>query len=266
MQFAYAAHIPEMVQAIFCALVINEAVELELSSRAVVDCMMSDLRELNWDIVEAWLEEVDKRLRDAQVPRLVEILTNPQPCAKVTSRLKGAPPVSSDENGDVPEGLAGPQVRQIAKTKSTSCMKSPDELLAEGTQGVRPRRGCQQALRPTKGRPLREGPVPELVAEGPEFPGAPTCSDPQDGPGSHFPNPKVIPTLKKTTLEKKYLLPTGYTFVIPKADATVDEPPAKCIAVYHAALNYGLRFPLHSVTEDILNKYEPALAQVVPTS
>jgi len=40
------------------------------------------------------------------------------------------------------------------------------------------------------------------VAEGLEFPGALTRSDPQDGPGNHFPNPKVLPTLKGPTLEK----------------------------------------------------------------
>ena len=83
----------------------------------------------------------------------------------------------------------------------------------------------------------------EIVAEGPEFPGVPTRSDPHDGPGSHFPDRKVILTLKRSALEKQYFLPAGYTFVIPEANATVNEPPAKCIAICHAALNYGLRFP-----------------------
>ncbi|KAJ8436471.1 hypothetical protein Cgig2_000456 [Carnegiea gigantea] len=95
--FAHMAHILEMVQAIFYVMVINEVVELELLTRASIDHMMSDLRELKWDIIEAWLEEVDKRLKDAQVPRLVEILANPQPLLDVTSRLKGALSVSSDE-------------------------------------------------------------------------------------------------------------------------------------------------------------------------
>ena len=104
------------------------------------------------------------------------------------------------------------------------------------------------------------------MAEGLEFPRALARSDPQDGPGSHFPNPKDVPTLKRTILEKQYLLPATYTFIIPKADATVNEPSAKCFAVYHTALNYGLRFPLHPIIEDILNKYELAPTQVVPTS
>jgi len=66
--------------------------------------------------------------------------------------------------------------------------------------------------------------------------------------------------------EKQYLLPTGCTFVIPKADATGNESSIKCIAVYHAALNYSLWFPLYLVIVEILNKYELALVQVVPTS
>ena len=47
--------------------------------------------------------------------------------------------------------------------------------------------------------------------------------------------------------------------------ATVNELPTKCITVYHAALNYGYRFSHHPVIEEILNKYELAPVQVVPT-
>jgi len=108
--------------------------------------------------------------------------------------------------------------------------------------------------------------VTEIVAEGSEFPGAPTHSDPQDGPGSHFPDPKAVTKLKRSALEKQYLLPTEYSFVIPEPDAIVNEPPAKCIVVYRAALHYGVRFPLHPVIREIINKYELALAQIVPTS
>jgi len=110
------------------------------------------------------------------------------------------------------------------------------------------------------------GPVPEIVAEGPEFPRAPTRPEPEDGPGSHFPNPKVVPTLKRTTFEKEYLLPAGYTFVIPESYMTVNELPTKCIAVYRTTLNYGHRFPLHPVIVDILTKYELAPVKAVPTS
>ena len=53
---------------------------------------------------------------------------------------------------------------------------------------------------------------------------------------------------------------------MPEPDDTVNEAPANCIAVYRAALDYGLRFPLHPVVKDILNRYELAPAQIVPTS
>ena len=100
------------------------------------------------------------------------------------------------------------------------------------------------------------GLVPKIVAEGRQFSGAQPTQTPQDGPGSHFPDPLVVPTLMRMALEKQYLFPAGYTFVIPEVDATVIEPPVKYIAVYCAALNYGLRFPLHPVIEEIMNKYE----------
>lgn len=53
---------------------------------------------------------------------------------------------------------------------------------------------------------------------------------------------------------------------MPEPDDTVNEPPANSIVVYRAALDYGLRFPLHPAIKDILNRYELAPAQIVPTS
>ena len=46
------------------------------------------------------------------------------------------------------------------------------------------------------------GLVPEIVAEGPEFPCTGARSDPQDGLSCHFTDPKVVPILKRTALEK----------------------------------------------------------------
>jgi len=66
------------------------------------------------------------------------------------------------------------------------------------------------------------------------FPGALVHSNLQDGPDTHFPNPKVMASLKEPALEDKYLLPTGYKFVLPEADATINKSPSKCIAIYRA--------------------------------
>ena len=53
MQYAHDSHVPEMIQAIFYAMVLNEAAMLGLSSRIAMDCMMSALRELKWDVIES---------------------------------------------------------------------------------------------------------------------------------------------------------------------------------------------------------------------
>jgi len=108
--------------------------------------------------------------------------------------------------------------------------------------------------------------VTEIVTEGSEYPEAPARSDPQNGPGSHFSDPKAVTKLKRSALEMQYLLPIEYSFGIPEPDATVNESPAKCIGVYRVALNYGLRFPLHPVIREILNKYELEPEQIVPMS
>ncbi|KAJ8444842.1 hypothetical protein Cgig2_008899 [Carnegiea gigantea] len=49
--------------------------------------------------------------------------------------------------------------------------------------------------------------VLEVVAEELVFPGAPSRSDPVDGPSTHSPNPKVTPSLKRTTLKKSIFCP-----------------------------------------------------------
>ena len=115
------------------------------------------------------------------------------------------------------------------------------------------------------GRAQKES-VYEVIGKGTVFPGAPKCSNPQDGLSTHFPNPRVVGTLKRPTLEEKYLLLAGYRFIIPKAGATVNKPPLKCIAIYQAAFSYGLRFLLHPVIVEILSKYELVPTQIVPMS
>jgi len=108
--------------------------------------------------------------------------------------------------------------------------------------------------------------VPKVVAKGLVFPWACSRSGPQDRPGTHFPNLKVVPSLKRMAFEKKYLLPAGYSFVISKVDAIINKPPLNCIAIYRVAFNYDVRFPLHPVIVEILRKFKRAPAQIVPTS
>jgi len=55
MPYAHSSHIPEMIQAIFYAMVLNDIAELGLSTRIVIDCTMLTLWELKWDVIEYWL-------------------------------------------------------------------------------------------------------------------------------------------------------------------------------------------------------------------
>jgi len=75
-----------------------------------------------------------------------------------------------------------------------------------------------------------------------------------------------VRTLKRPTLEDKYLLPVVYKFIIPDPEAIANKPASKCIAIYRAAFSYDVRFPLHPIIMEILNNYELAPAQIVPMS
>ncbi|KAJ8422440.1 hypothetical protein Cgig2_019157 [Carnegiea gigantea] len=281
-----------------------------ITCRISVKYLMWALQQLYWGPFKFWFENVNYRLRGAFV---VHPMNPPADLASSSSPVEvsglgDAPPVSSDEeytlvplpsiiyytyklyyrssSGDVPEGLAGPQVvghhpqfPSLPAFIDGRLYPGGDLLLlsdsssrCSSSEGVSTSSSYHEALSaPAKSVLKRKGHSPvglvlEIVAEGQEFLRVVTRSDPQDGQASHFLDPKVIPILKRTALEKQYLLPAAYTFVIPKADATVNESLAKCVAVYHAALNYDLRFPLHPVIEEILNKYKLAPAQIVRTS
>ena len=56
-----------MVQAIFHAMVINDAAKLRLIRRETEKSLMLDLRKLKWDVIEAWLLSIKDKLKDAQV-------------------------------------------------------------------------------------------------------------------------------------------------------------------------------------------------------
>ncbi|KAJ8438040.1 hypothetical protein Cgig2_014169 [Carnegiea gigantea] len=164
--------------------------------------------------------------------------------------------------------------RGMAKTMSTPRIRSPDKRLVEGTQG-----GTSSSSSSDHSSRSLSSEGASTSSSSPERPSAPSRSRlwqrsrNSQNPYSlgsagctrqRFPNSKVVPRLKRSALEKQYLLPAGYTFVILEVGATVNEPPTKCIAVYRAALNYDLRFPLHLVIVEILNKYELAPAWLCP--
>ena len=61
-RYAHDSYIPEMVQRVFYAMVIDDTAELGLSRRLTMDCVLWAMRKLDWGPVEAWLMDKDKRL------------------------------------------------------------------------------------------------------------------------------------------------------------------------------------------------------------
>ncbi|KAJ8431149.1 hypothetical protein Cgig2_026746 [Carnegiea gigantea] len=117
MQFAHAANLPEMVQAIFYAMVINDAVELRHIRWEIGESLMLDLQELKWDIIEAWLLSIDDKLKDAKVPRLVKTVYNPRPRPAVTLRLRDAPACPTTRSSiKIPLSLYIPLMRGVCVT------------------------------------------------------------------------------------------------------------------------------------------------------
>ncbi|KAJ8429239.1 hypothetical protein Cgig2_026275 [Carnegiea gigantea] len=228
----------EIVQATFYAMLLNEMLELGAIHVYTAENMRSLLVGLRWSDFEVWMRIMDPVIQGAQLyhqPDEVEV--------------RGA----HDGRGE-DAGAADPPPPRVTRTAS---IPPPQAFLA-------PRwRLLQPGLWALFAKFVLEGGFDKLsrwiiIRAG--------GVDAEDGPGSHFPDAKAVSKLKRFALETQYLLPAEYSFVLPEPDATMNEPPAKCIAVYRAALNYGLRFPLHPVIREILNKYELAPAQIVPTS
>ncbi|KAJ8430170.1 hypothetical protein Cgig2_028056 [Carnegiea gigantea] len=95
-------HIPEMVQAIFYAMVVNESLELGFLSRDLVECLKSALEGLQWFIFEAWLQLNRHALLWAYYHKQVDLRTSPEPAGdqEESSGSSGTPPPSSnDETG-----------------------------------------------------------------------------------------------------------------------------------------------------------------------
>ncbi|KAJ8447058.1 LOW QUALITY PROTEIN: hypothetical protein Cgig2_025435 [Carnegiea gigantea] len=59
--------LPEMVQAIFYAMLLNEVVELGLVHDFIAEGLKSALVGLRWSSFEAWMSRVDHELREAQL-------------------------------------------------------------------------------------------------------------------------------------------------------------------------------------------------------
>ncbi|KAJ8422958.1 LOW QUALITY PROTEIN: hypothetical protein Cgig2_031580 [Carnegiea gigantea] len=113
--------IPEIVT--FYAMLLNEAFELGMAHEYTTESMKSSLVGLRWSTFEVWLDCMDCVIRGAQLYR---------PADEVEVR-------GSRDGQEEGSGSASPSApssdEEMAKTKSTPRIRSPDELLAEGTLG-----------------------------------------------------------------------------------------------------------------------------------
>ncbi|KAJ8433058.1 LOW QUALITY PROTEIN: hypothetical protein Cgig2_020625 [Carnegiea gigantea] len=75
-RYAHGSHIPEMVQVIFYAMVIDDAAELGLFHRLTMDVVMWAMRKLDWGPMETWLRDKDQRLLRAQASHPTNFTAN----------------------------------------------------------------------------------------------------------------------------------------------------------------------------------------------
>ncbi|KAJ8429947.1 hypothetical protein Cgig2_003515 [Carnegiea gigantea] len=291
---AHSGHLSLVFKGVFGGLLhhgLNDAAELGLAWRLTMDCMMWVLQKLDWAPIESWLRNIEHRLRRAQASRLANPLADPVPSGG-PAEDSGTPDKLLAEGtleGNFCSASSSQRPRaDVLPTSSGSSSAGTSASSSSGGTSVSSSSGGTSASSSLYGtsmssssRVASDAPgravlkkrghtqiklVLEVVAEGLVFLGAPSRSDPLDKPSTHSPNLKVTPFLKRTTLEKKYFLFGGYSFVILEADTTVNELPPKCVTIYRVAFNYDVQFSLHLAIVEILNKYKLAPAQVVPTS
>jgi len=80
-------------------MVLNDAMELGVTSRVTADAMILLLRGLNWPIFESWLGRNEEALRRAHAPSLANLGADPKPIdgPKEHSGSTDASPPSNDE-------------------------------------------------------------------------------------------------------------------------------------------------------------------------
>jgi len=70
-RYAQDSNIPEMVQAIFYVIIVNEVIEQGVMYIISVRCLMWALQQLHWDPFEFWVENVRYKLRGVRALRPV---------------------------------------------------------------------------------------------------------------------------------------------------------------------------------------------------
>jgi len=91
--------IPKMVQAVFCAMVVNKAFKLGVLSRDLVEHLKSSVEGLQWYMCEAWLQLDKHTFLCVQYHTHVNPRAGPKPTndQAENSGLSDAPPLSGDD-------------------------------------------------------------------------------------------------------------------------------------------------------------------------
>ncbi|KAJ8424902.1 LOW QUALITY PROTEIN: hypothetical protein Cgig2_007627 [Carnegiea gigantea] len=233
--------IPKM--ATFYATLLNEAFKLGMAHEYTAESMKSSLVGLRWSTFEVWLDCIDCVIREAHLycpadewrseapetarrkaqdrsilrPLLVRWMakTKSTPCIRSPDKLlaegtlgnpSSAPPQSNPEvEVAFTSSSASSGTGSSSSSSGHSSRSSSLEWASTSTSSHEASLGPGESVLRHKGHlPL----VIKIVDKGSEFPRALTCSNPQDGPGSHFPDPKVVTKLKRSALEKQYLFPS----------------------------------------------------------
>ncbi|KAJ8444462.1 hypothetical protein Cgig2_024026 [Carnegiea gigantea] len=262
-----AAHefdIPEMIQATFHAMVVNDASKLGVMSRDMARALKSVLEALRWLIFKSWLR-IKKHaflgVRNFVPPLKIAIvlyyLIMSSSCS--SSEIIPTRPASPQMEARCPQFPSLPALidgRVVVYVHPKNHLKEPKKIpykcrymSSSPLHGLVPSTPLPlklallvplraeekvACLAPTHRLPIpgvgcaQKKSVPKVIAERTVFPGAPTRTDLQDRPSTHFPNPKVVGTLKRPPLEERYLLPARCKFIIPDADASMNKLPSKC--------------------------------------
>lgn len=65
---------------------------------------------------------------------------------------------------------------------------------------------------------------------------------------------------------RNFLFPSSVQLILPRPEDRASRPPAGFFTVYEAALECGLRFPLHQGVIDLVNRLNIPLAQLMPNT
>ncbi|KAJ8420778.1 LOW QUALITY PROTEIN: hypothetical protein Cgig2_011067 [Carnegiea gigantea] len=202
-------HILKM--AVIYAMVVNEALEVEVLSRDLVERLNSALEGLRWLQLNKhallWHIAMDRSTKERGLGLRVFK-------RKARGREMLRLPLTLD--------LLMAEGYSEGNSRSTSSSHRMNVELATSSPStsVRDEDSGSSSYYQSTFTSKRSHALYEVVTEGTVFPRAPNRWYPQNGPSTYFPDLRGLCNLKTLALEEKYFLPIGYRFITPDTDAT----------------------------------------------